>query len=496
MRLSVVMAGVSLGALSFALPSLAHAQQAAASAPTIAQMEQQILQLTHEVQVLKAQQTVTPKSVDETAGVKKLPDATIRRNEGILNLDGITLYGTVDVGVSYLNHGAPLSTDYGPGLPYVIQKYSHRSTTSLAENGMGQSRIGLTGLEPITKDISVLFKLETGFQPLSGTIANGPKSLVANNGVALNRQVTSGDSSRAGQAFEGAAYGGVASKTFGTVIFGRQNSLVLDNLAKYDPQALSQAFSPLGYSGLAGGGGLTESARFDSSLKYAYAYGPAHFAALHQFGSAGGIPGGADQVDLGLDKGGLSVDATYTHVSDAVSEGSLTAAQNIAAPGTLTATISDNTAFALQGKYAWKRLKLYAGYEYITFANPRSPVAVGTTGMGGYVLSVVNNTAYTNHRIQQVSWFGARYSLTPSLDIVGAYYRYDQNSYKGNGCANVSFSSCSGNLQDYSLVADYRLTKRFDVYAGVNASSVANGMASGYEETSAVATTTGARFSF
>lgn len=459
-------------------------------------MEQQILKLTQELEALKAQQASAPKSQEAATPVKKLPDATIRRNQGILNLDGITLYGTVDVGVSYLNHGAPLSSDYGPALPFVIQKYSHRSITSLSENGMGQSRIGLAGLEPVTDDLSVLFKLETGFQPLSGSIANGPKSLVADNGLALSRQTTSGDSSRAGQAFQGAAYVGMASKTFGTVIFGRQNSLILDNLAKDDPQALSQAFSPLGYSGVTAGGGLTESARFDSALKYTYAYGPARFAVLHQFGNAGDVPGSADQVNVGLDAAGFAVDATYTHISDAVSEASLSAAQNLVSPGTLAATVSDNTAYTLEGRYTWKRLKLYAGYEYIEFANPASPVAAGTTGVGGYTLSTVNNTAYNIHRIEQISWFGARYALTPSLDIIGAYYRYDQNSYKGNGCANTSSSACSGNLQDMSLVADYRVTKRFDVYAGVNFTSVANGLASGYLESSDVATTTGARFSF
>ena len=57
--------------------------------------------------------------------------------------------------------------------------------------------------------------LETGFQPTSFHLANGPKSLIIDNGVPLASQTTNGDSSRAGQLFQGAAYLGLASKTLG-----------------------------------------------------------------------------------------------------------------------------------------------------------------------------------------------------------------------------------------------------------------------------------------
>ena len=58
--------------------------------------------------------------------------------------------------------------------------------------------------------------------------------------------------------------------------------------------------------------------------------------------------------------------------------------------------------------------------------------------------------------------------MTAKLDLIGAYYRYDQNSFKGNGCSDTSAGSCSGQLWDVSAVADYRFNKRFDVYGGVN----------------------------
>ena len=81
----------------------------------------------------------------------------------------------------------------------------------------------------------------------------------------------------------------LAHKTFGTLTYGRQNSLILDNLEKYDPQAQAKAFSPIAYSGVSAGGGDTEEKRLDNSLKYVVGYGPAHLAYLHQFRNSGAI---------------------------------------------------------------------------------------------------------------------------------------------------------------------------------------------------------------
>ncbi|HEX3886000.1 MAG TPA: porin [Phenylobacterium sp.] len=421
---------------------------------------------------------------------------TAKPSDGALTWHGITLYGTIDIGLAYLSHGAPLTSYYGPGLPFVLQKNSNRAITSISPNGLSQSKIGISGAEAINDDAKVVFKLETGFQPTSGHLSNGPKSLIINNGRPAVDQITSGDSSRAGQLFQGAAYLGVASKTWGTLTYGLQNSLLLDNFAKYDPQGGSQAFSVIGYSGFASGGGATETARFDSSVKYTLAKGPMRFAAMHNFQGADNFPGEANEVDVGGDYQGFSADLTYTHVADAVSESSLSAAQDLVHPGTLAASVSDNTAYAVEAKYVYQKAKFYAGFENIEFANPKHPLPASFQGIGAYDVDFVNNNAYAHHRIEKVSWVGMRYSLTAKLDVTGAYYRYDQNSYKGNGCSDTSASSCSGTLQDYSLVADYRLTKRFDVYGGIDHSQVADGLASGYLQTSMIAPVAGVRFTF
>ncbi len=418
------------------------------------------------------------------AEVVPIPSSTSAPNPSSpppLTWFGVTLYGVVDVGVAHLSHGAPASNTYGPGLPYIVQNFSNSSMTSVAGNGLSQSKLGLSGVEPIgSLDLRAIFKLETGFQPTTGRLTDGPKSLIDNNGRANADKVTAGDSARAGQPFQGAAFAGMSSAMFGTLTFGRQNSLMADDLMKYDPQLQSQAFSPIGYSGAAGGLGDTEDKILDDSLKYAVGYGPVHLAALYQFHSPDSVPGGSESLDVGLDYAGLSVDLLWGRVHDAISAASLTAAQNTAAPGTLAATASDNTAYAILARYALRPIKIYAGYEHMTYANPKDPLPNGKVAIGGYVLSTINDTAFTIHKALQYAWIGARYSIIPSLDVSGAYYQFRQNSYNTNGCANTSSGSCSGLYHDASLVADYKLSLRFDVYGGVNYSRAMDGMASGF----------------
>jgi hypothetical protein len=144
-------------------------------------------------------------------------------------------------------------------------------------------------------------------------------------------------------------------------------------------------------------------------------------------------------------------------------------------------------------------LKLYAGYEHIAFDNPTNPLAVGTVIIGGYQLAVVNNNAYVNEKTLKVYWGGAKWGLTPDFDITVAYYGYKQNSYATGahaGCADASNGACSGNLNGVSLLLDYRLTKRFDIYGGTFWNDVQNGLANGYYATNNLATTLGARFKF
>jgi predicted porin len=489
---------------------------ATAATPVFADSAQDIQTLKDQVRILQqkldsmsSSQTAKP----ETTGTVAAPaqtnagtqatDERKRRETPALTYAGITLYGTVDLNVAYITHGAPISSTWGPGLPSFIQNYSNKSVVALGGNGLSQSKVGLSGVEPLGfQDFNGVFRLETGFNPWSGRLVDAAASLVADNGKTAPNKIASGDSSREGQPFQGAAYAGVSSKTYGTLTFGRQNGLELDNLVKYDPQLQSQAFSPIGLSGNAAGLGNTESARLDNSLKYVYQYGPARASFIHAFGNDGYVPQNSNEFDVGADMAGFSADVFWGHVNGAVSLASLTAAQ-LALPGvasnSLSATISDNTSYAANISYNMKEyfpIKFYAGWERVKYANPKHTDPAGTVGLGGYVFSIVNNTAFTINRILQYSWFGARWSATPQFDLTAAYYQYNQKSNAANGCSDTSAGTCAGELHDASLVADYHWTGRFDTYAGVNYSLVQDGLASGFLFKNEFSPAIGVRFNF
>jgi predicted porin len=283
--------------------------------------------------------------------------------------------------------------------------------------------------------------------------------------------------------------------------------LIADGISKYDPQGASQAFSLIGLSGTAAGGGDTQDRRLDQSLKYIGSFSGVHVGAEYKFNGASGAANTAAQFQLGYDIGKIvSIDAFYSHIRDAVAAASLSAAQVAELPAlgfspsnSLAATISDNTTYGLMGMLSLGAPQLFAGYEHIKFANPSAPLQPGFDDIGGYKLAFVNNTAFDAARILQVYWAGVRLSVGPNFDVIGAYYGYHQNSFatgSHTGCSDGSSGGCSGIEHVVSVSGDYHFSKRFDVYAGAMYSAVQNGLASAFLSVNNVNPTLGLRFRF
>jgi predicted porin len=462
------------------------------------------------------------------AGVAQAQTAPASKAEdSSLTWKGITLYGIVDLGLQYDTHSAPFSDYFPPGSASLVQKNDYDSPTGLTPSNLSQSRIGISGNEPIWGDWAGIFRFETFFNPQSGDLSDGLKSVALNNGKALTSQSVGVDTSVAGQLFSGVAVVGLSSPTVGTFTFGRNVTLLADGISKYDPMGAAQAFSVIGFSGTAAGGGDTEDRRLDQSVKYYARYDWLHLGAMYQFGSSSGSTNTGYQFQVGFDYAGLSMDGYYFKKYDAISVSALSAAQVAdlqtgacnAAPAptppagnpcysinnSLSGTISDNETYMVTGLYdfgATVPFKIYAGYEHIAFNNPSNVLPVGTLIIGGYVLAAVNNAAYDNQKTLEVWWAGLKYSLMPDLDLLLAYYGYNQNNYASAadqaGCAAnaTSHAQCSGTENAASIVFDYRMSKRFDLYAGSMWSGVRDGLANGYLNKDNIATTVGVRFKF
>jgi predicted porin len=426
--------------------------------------------------------------------------------EDSLTWRGITLYGVIDIGVQYDTHMAPF-TPYRPAASgNIVRQNSRQSVVGVTPSNMGQSRVGLQGTEALNDEWAAVFQIETFFNPQSGELANSLKSLTVNNGVPLSQQSVGVDGSSAGQAFQ-TAWLGLKSRRFGTLTFGRQVTPLLEGIIKYDPNQNASSFGLLGASNTYSGAGSQESNRLDSTAKYQVSLGDLlHLGALYKFNGSSGSANTAFQANLGADFGRASVDGYYSKVNSAITATSLSGTQvgelpalGYSVTNSLAATVSDNTAYALMGRYRLERLKLFAGYEYIKYENPKTALDPGFVNIGGYVLAFVNNTAYDNAKMVQVYWTGLRYTVIPRLELTAAWYGVHQNAYgsgKQAGCTTDAHSTCSGSLEAFSVDADYRFNLHFDAYIGAMYSGVHDGMASGYTFTTNINPTIGVRYKF
>jgi predicted porin len=411
---------------------------------------------------------------------------------------GVCLYGNFDGGLSYNQHGAPFSSLAGGPLDYLVSKNGNGAYFGFGANMLSTSFIGLRGKQEIAEGLYGVFNFQTLFNSANGNNADGTGSISQNNGLTGNLAATNafGDSSKGGQMFNNVAYAGISSPTYGTVTYGRQSALSSDLIVNYDPLSGSNAWSVITFQGANGGGGDTENRIYDNSFEYRVNVGPVRFAVETQIRNGGNSgTGNAFEGDIGFDYMGFSLDFLGGKIYDATSSNILSPAQLLAVSttipvgkGYLSTTISDNTVFQVGAKYTIGPWKLFGGYENIHFANPNNPLFVGAFLQGGYIAGAVNNTNFTTDKVLQTAWIGARYAITPALDITGAYYHEWQNSFVNAAnptgtCSNVSASSCSGTLDAVSLVIDWRFARHVDVFAGVMWSQVQNGLANGFLQT-------------
>jgi predicted porin len=468
-----------------------------------------------DIMVTKAAPAVTTKAPPQPATCGNLEDFVVTSCP--LTWKGITVYGTVDAGVTWQSHGTPFNGTAAVGEEYLISKNSNRALWGLAPNALSQSNIGIKGNEPVAPGWAFVFDLQAGFDPYSLRFADGPGSVAENAGVPLTSQDTNADSSRAGQFYNSVGYLGVSSPTYGTLTVFRQNTLTLDGVIAYDPMGASYAFSPIGYQGITCGVGDTEDCRFSTAVKYRVDIGQFRVAALWQFGgySLNNAATGSYQLQIGGDianlaGGMLSLDAIGSHVQNAVSIALAGNTLPAVLPQVLTATLSDDTSVMLLGKYSNGPVKLFAGYEYIRYAPPSHPFAAGTgfTDIAGNFVCArcaginntdINSTAFNaGDKTLHVFWTGVKYTIITDLDVIGAYYHYDQPTFgaRANCAAAVTPATCHGTFDAVSFAIDWQFAKKFDAYAGLMFSQVNGGLASGFLNHNTIDPTVGLRFRF
>ena len=440
-------------------------------------------------------------------------------DEHPLTWHGITIYGTLDIGVGWVSHGLPENGDNYEG-ESLLSKNGGGSRFVFAQNNLSQTGVGIRGKEEFTPGWSVVFNASTGINPQSGDLANQVGTNVLNNGLPRSAYSFVGDGARAGQAFNDELYAGVSSLQWGTLTFGRQRALGTDAMLVYDPASGAYDFSFIGYNGLMAGGGDTEDTRLDSAVKYRVTYGPVHFGALYKFtdGSGGCYTASATWTAAtctaeaphnsawGLDFGGtyrgFSADAVFQRTNQAISvvnpllgptsltqpyqsttnsinTNPISGANLIDPANTVYGIVTDNSAIMVAAKYTLDNVRFYAGFEHILYKNPAHPLGIGATAQGGYILSGVEDNNLDSDKNVAVFWTGVKYTYAKKTDFTVSYYHEYQYDFRiPQTCTPSSMrASCAGALDEVSFYADHRFNRRFDTFAGITYSAVTGGLA-------------------
>lgn len=285
------------------------------------------------------------------------------------------------------------------------------NATYMTTGTLSNSRFGLKGVEDLGGGLKAGFQLESGFNLGDGS---------------------STDKSRF---FNRTAKVGLDSE-YGSLYFGRQYSVLYNVIGMYEPTDYlntagnapngaksGQVISTYGY---------TDSNRVDNNIYYSGTFGP---VTAHLSYGLGGVPGNNTSgshkaVGLTYSDGGFQLGAAFNRtVSNA--NGSLAYADP-------NATTFNTDTVTVGGSYTWGPVKGMLGY-----ARNKNPMLDG---------AVANGT-------NQYTYFGGLvYSVTPMLDLTAAYYRDKYN-------ANNVVGKKDGKADTVVVIADYKLSKRTDVYA-------------------------------
>jgi predicted porin len=371
----------------------------------------------------------------------------------------VTLYGVIDLAVGTVKESLSANSNFPatviPGTSKTATSVNS-SVTGMFNGGISDSRWGLRGSENLGGGMQAFFLLESGIDANSGSLNSAAGALSQNTSTKTG--TASATSALDGQLFNRAAYVGLSDGNLGSLSFGRNTNPIFDLAVGYDPLQDAQLLSPLGFSGaIGGGGGVSDYSRLDNSLKYKNKLGDVNVGALYKFGGYAGnnAAGSGYALSAGYEAGKFGVQAVYESFADVIKS------TNPSTVGDIGVLLYDTKAFMTAAKYhvtdAWT---VEAGFErYSLNAASDTLASLGVTSLYGYPISTTSAAAtYTGpNQANNVYFVGGDYNITPAFNLAAAFY--DQH-------AQVFASTPSGDIRSYSVLADYHLSKRSDVYAG------------------------------
>ncbi|WP_322032208.1 porin [Paraburkholderia sp. J76] len=309
----------------------------------------------------------------------------------------VTLYGIVDQSIRFTNNS----------------NAANDNQVQLTNGAITNSRWGLKGDEDLGGGMKAVFRLESGFDPQTGTLNQG-------------------------RLFGRYAYVGLSSSTLGTLTFGRQGTEAFNFFGDFDPLTVGN------YTANSWPFFMTVG-RIDSAATYAGQFGGLHLGATYGFGQQ---PGSLSRnsswsVRASYDLGPASFGGTYQETRD----------------------LSNNIQrmWGLGAKYAAGPATLFAGYM-----GGQDGTGTVDESLNDPSRTVATGSSSANKRRDMTLYTGATYQATPALALTGAFYYDDMHNLNG-------FAGNNGERYTGVLLAEYSLSKATQVYGTVDYNHVSGG---------------------
>ena len=439
----------------------------------------------------------------------------------------ISFYGILDAGVGTVAHSLNFDSNFPASVDPRANAKGDTSATGMFNGGISGSRLGLKGSADLGDGWKAVFQLESMINVPSGTLANAAIDMATNRSAGAN---ISADSAVSGQLFARQSWVGLGNDTYGTLSFGRHTAFGLDICGGYDALQGAQMFTPIGFAGSYGGGGATDNSRVDNSLRYKLKVGGFNVGVMTKFGGVSGASSAqsATLFNLGYEVGSFGVQYTHQNFKDAFSVGNpsnavtnntITALVSTANPtglytanlqplGSIALTAYDTSMDMVALRYKIGPVYLKGGYESMKFDDPSNPtqdaamtslygMPVNMKVVAGALVQNVNTTPYvTGEKTLKLTYYGAAWDVTSSLNLAVAYYHVAQNDYSGAAVPAVLTSKNAGSSNFTSALLDYHFTPKFDAYLGYMTNKNQDGMAAGYIHDSNSVTGLGIRYAF
>ncbi|KVH46273.1 porin [Burkholderia diffusa] len=319
----------------------------------------------------------------------------------------VTLYGIVDAGITYVSN-------------------SHGSTQIAAQSGVAQgSRWGLKGVEDLGGGMKAVFQLESGFNAFNGKLGQG------------------------GHEFGRQAYVGLTDDTWGTLTLGRQYDPIVDLI---QPTSMNGNWGAL-FSHANDIDNMNNGFRVNNAIKYVTpTFSGLNAEIMYALGGVAGRTSQKSTIAAGLSytNGPAYLGAAYFYAKDPAQQfpdGNFVT-NSYTGNSVLTAGMSNGMgAFGYIGAPTSMRV-IGVGGTYaigpallgVNYTNTRYADATGAAG---------NTAVFNSYEV----W--GQYNVTPAA-TVAAGYTFTQGS--------IGVNQAKPKYYQLNLLADYKLSKRTDVY--------------------------------